>query len=160
MFNITDFPESFDNFDGPNVDLVLGTLFRMEKQATITAFRFFKARNEADHHVGNLYNFDGDIVATTGQFSTKDCSEGWVQVPFLRPFRPQLGAEYTVAVDSVKYYVKTDNYPWFEKADQGVVPIAGYYSTEPGTLPVFGPGTTNYWVDGKLPRLVRMMKIS
>jgi hypothetical protein len=150
MFNVTDFPESLDNFDGPNVDLVLGTRFRVEKQGTINAFRWFKARNEGDHHTGFIYGPNGNIVATTGQFSTRNCDgPAWVTVPLLQNFRPVPGQEYTVAIDSVKYYVKTDNYPWFEKADQGVVPIAGYYSTTPGTRPVFGPGTTNYWLDGR-----------
>jgi hypothetical protein len=150
IFNSSEYPASVNNFDGDDTTLVLSTRFRMEKQATITAFRFFKAANEGDHHVGNLYSVDGELLATTGQFSTKNCNgPRWVEVPFLRPFRPTAGQEYNVVIDNVKYYPKTENYPFGDKQGNGIVPTGGYFSTEPGTLPVFGPGTTNYWIDGE-----------
>jgi hypothetical protein len=150
MFNASEYPEVTDAFDGDDVALVLSTRFRMEKQATITSFRWFKAEDEDDHHVGNLYSVDGELLATTGPFSTRGCDgPRWVQVPFLRPFRPTPGQEYSVVIDNVRYYVKTENYRFVDKEGNGIVPVGGYFSTDPGTLPVFGPGTTNYWIDGE-----------
>jgi hypothetical protein len=58
------------------------------------------------------------------------------------------GREYTVAIDAVKYYAKTNNYfPSDKNGD--LIPIGGFFQTESGVMPTFGEGNDNYWIDGE-----------
>jgi hypothetical protein len=149
MFNSSEYPQSDDEFDGGK-DLVLGTRFRSVRPCTIIAFRYFKAEGEKGPKKGYIYSADGSRIATTERFSDDICpGPRWVQVPLTKPVRPVPGREFVVAVDTVKYYAKTSGYfPSDKNGD--LVPIGGFFQTESGTIPTFGEGSTNYWVDGKL----------
>jgi hypothetical protein len=150
MFNVTEYPAEI-NANDRGKDLVLGTKFSSVRSCTMVAFRYFKAQDEAgETRTGYIYGPGGVQVGTTGPFHDSSCrGPRWVQVPLIRPIRTQVGIEYTTAVDNVKYYAKTDDYPFFDK-DGDLRPNGGVFGVESGSAPTFDAGNTNYWVDGTL----------
>jgi hypothetical protein len=150
IFSSTDTPQLPTNTD--NRALVLGLRFSSSVIGDITAFRFFKSASEGGSgHMGRIYNrSNGQLLASTAAFSDDSCpGPRWVSVPLFAPLRTVVGREYTVAVDSLMHYAKTDSMAW-PRVSGALSALGATYGFGLGTMPN-EPSWMNahYWVDGK-----------
>jgi hypothetical protein len=136
--------------------LVLGVRFTTAVAGRITAFRFLKALYESSPPTnggvrsGRVYKTDtGELVASV-RFSDADCDGGsWVVAPLLTPLCLSANSSYTLAVDDVLSFVKTDAYfPSYGTARGHVKLLDGVYGFVPNTMPDEDFNrASNYWVD-------------
>lgn len=128
---------------------VLGTRFTTVRDASVTDIRYYKASGESGSKTGFIYNSDGGVLATTGVFNDDCDAPGWVTIHLLEPFFPQRGQVYTVAIDSLDYFSKTDGYYPVPNKTGALRPIGGFNGKTPGAMPKDGDSKTNYWIDGR-----------
>lgn len=157
LFTTANVPPTTSLNDG--YPLVLGMQFTFAVAGRITGFRYYKAGTETTAtHSGRVYlASSGALVGTTGTFNDASCTAAggrWVSVPLQTPVTVTAATRYTVAIDSVTNYAKTDSYLSVARTRGDVTAVANgaVYSTTVGVIPrdFFGTsGQSNYWVDGK-----------
>jgi hypothetical protein len=150
FFTAQDLPQVASERDGMT-RLVLGTRFTTSVSGRITAFRFYKALYEASAvRTGRIYNTDTGALVADVRFSDSGCAGGnWVVASLLTPFCTTAGTRYTIAVDNVLAYAKSEDYFPLQGLTRGSVTfIDGVYGFEPRVMPneVFNRAS-NYWVD-------------
>lgn len=150
FFTAQDLPQVASERDGMT-RLVLGTRFTTSVSGRITAFRFYKALYEASAvRSGRIYNTDTGALVAAVRFSDSGCAGGnWVTASLITPFCTTAGARYTIAVDDVLAYAKSEDYFPLQGLTRGSVTfLGGVYGFEPSAMPseVFNRAS-NYWVD-------------
>jgi hypothetical protein len=152
IFNDSEIPQYMSERDGGEARLTAGLRFRVTRPCTVVAVRYLKAKEETGVHQAFLYGADGMLLATSDEFRDDWCvGPKWVQVPLQKPWDVSPQCQYTVAIDGLSYYTSSEGYRFDEKKGDTIVPIGGFYSWKAGLMPTTGPGTDNYWVDGKRP---------
>lgn len=151
-FKNTDVPGYANLKDG--IPLVLGMIFGTSVAGEITAFRFYKAAGEGGaNHFGRIYEWStGNLVAWTDRSDDSSCAGGrWVTIPLAAPFRTAVGVKYTLALDAVMSYAKSENYYTTVPATRNsIISYGSVYGTGVGARPTSGEqGSACYWVDGK-----------
>lgn len=157
LFTAADVTPTLNLNDGD--PLVLGLRFTTTVAGDITAFRFYKSASEVGGvHSGRVYlSSSGALLGTTGPFDPSTCTGWrWVSVPLLTPVRTSPGVEYTVAVDMVDNYGKTEGTMASGRVSGYLRAVAGgsVYGLDSGVIPrdVFETSDqANYWVDGEWP---------
>lgn len=153
MFGANDRPATADSTD--NQRLVLGLRLTTTLAGTISAIRFYKAASEGGSgHTGRIYNSATGAVLASVAFNDAACNgPKWVVAPLAAPLQTTPGVEYTVAVDSLLYYVKTDGYYASPRTVGKVTAIAGVYGTAAGQMPTYqNQLPASYYIDGESPR--------
>jgi hypothetical protein len=84
-----------------------------------------------------------------------------VSLPLAAPLAVTAGVGYTIAIDYMRYYVKTAQY-LVQPLTRGAVTLArngGVYGVIVGQMPAVGSAeSASYWIDGKLQRIaVRLL---
>lgn len=137
--------------DGGEARLTAGLRFRVNRPCTVVAVRYLKAKEETGVHQAFLYGADSMLLAWSDEFHDDRCvGLKWVQVPLQKPWDVSTNSQYTVAISKLGYYTSSENYH-FGKKEGDIVPIGGFYSWKADRMPTTGPGTDNYWIDGKRP---------
>jgi hypothetical protein len=149
VFDPSEVPQFLDESD-VGLKLVVGLKLRVLKAATLTGLRYYKGVGETGTHQGIIYDTaTGKEVARTSDTDDATCAGGqWVTLPLQQAFRPALNKDYTVAIDGLTTYTLTEGYALFNTPRGGLLPLGGYYGFKAGRMPITGPGTDNYWIDG------------
>ncbi|MBJ6723713.1 DUF4082 domain-containing protein [Geomesophilobacter sediminis] len=140
---------------GPDSAVELGIKFKSDTAGTITAIRFYKAKNNTGTHVGNVWNASGTRLATA-TFSGETAS-GWQQVNLSTAVSIAANTYYVVSYhtnsghysDDIGYFSGkgVDAAPLHAPAD-GVSGYNGVYAYGSSSkFPNQGWQSSNYWVD-------------
>jgi hypothetical protein len=132
----------------------LGTRFYTSVPGTVTALRFYKEPGMASTHTGDLWDSNGNLLATVT--FTNESASGWQQASLSSPVAIAANTPYIVS-----YVINGGPFGYTESqfATQGVDndPVHLYQDGVAGANGVFnagGPGfptgswdSTNYWTD-------------
>jgi hypothetical protein len=141
-------PANVDN--GPDSPVELGVRFTASVNSTITGIRFYKSPNNGGTHIGNLWDGNGNNLATAT--FTGETASGWQQVTFAAPIGINANTVYVAS-----YHTTTGHY----SADQNFFTAAvnnpplqflagpgnGVYAYGASVFPNSSYNSTNYWVD-------------
>jgi methionine-rich copper-binding protein CopC len=145
-------PASIDGGDGQSV--TVGLQFKSDVDGFITGIKFYKASDNTGTHIANLWNSNGQLLATAT--FTSETSSGWQQVNFATPVQVKAGAVYTASYYAPNGHYSVDrNYFAPIGVDNGplhAVPLGssgtnGVYVYGGNQFPTQSYQSTNYWVD-------------
>ena len=131
----------------------VGVKFRADIPGYITGIRFYKGAGNSGTHIGNLWDSNGQLLATATFLN--ETATGWQQVNFASPVAIAANTTYVAsyhtssgfyAVDSGYFAASVTNAPLRALAD-GVDGANGVYSYGPSTFPTSSFNASNYWVD-------------
>jgi len=146
-------PATIDSED--NGSLELGMKFRASQTGTVTGVKFYKGAQNTGTHVGNLWNTNGDKLATV-VFSGESAS-GWQQASFASPVRIDANTTYIIS-----YFAPngrfSKNTSYFSAAAHTSGPLTAlqngidgansvYSYTGSTAYPTSPSSSDNYWVD-------------
>ena len=146
-------PASVGNNDGVPIDY--GVKFRTDSDGSISGFRFYKSPGDGGTHTGNLWDTNGNLLASMSFVG--ESASGWQEVDLTSPVSVSAGTTYIGSVfSSAGYY--PDSPAYF--AGQGVdnPPLHALASGVDGLNAVYHEGGTdafpdqsfnasNYWAD-------------
>ncbi len=133
----------------------LGVKFRPTVNGFITGIRFYKGPLNTGTHVGNLWSFNGNLLARAT--FTNETATGWQTVTFDAPVPVTAGTRYVAS-----YYAPNGGYAGDQNffsgnavvsgplvlLEDGVAGGNGVYNYGPATsFPASTFQATNYWVD-------------
>jgi WD40 repeat protein len=132
----------------------LGVKFRLDIDGFISGIRFYKGVNNTGTHIGNLWDINGQKLATA-TFSNETAS-GWQQVNFSSPVAVTANTVYVAS-----YHTSVGNYAidngFFATAGVDNPPLHALRDGENGSNGVYKYGSSgfpdnsyqssNYWVD-------------
>lgn len=138
------------------VRVVVGNRLRTAVDGLITAIRYYKAAGERGTGTsGRVYNtVSGLLLASTVPFTDAACpGPAWVSIPLSKPLRTTAGVQYTVAVEGLLSFVRSENDLTRPRQAGDLIVTAGggAISTDLGVIPRQRdglPSNTNYWIDG------------
>jgi hypothetical protein len=140
---------------GSDSSVELGVKFTADRNGMITGIRFYKAAGNTGTHVGNLWNSNGQLLASA--VFTGESSTGWQQVTFSSPVAITANTTYVASYHTnVGYY--GFNGAYFSSSGWDNAPLHAPSSAASGGNGVFTYGSgnvfpnhtynaANYWVD-------------
>jgi WD40 repeat protein len=145
-------PTNPSNNDAKSVEL--GVKFKSSVDGYITGIRFYKGNNDTDTYIGNLWNINGDKLATAT--IENESSLGWLQINFSNPVKIDANTVYVAS-----YHTNIGRYPvdnnFFANSGVSKSPIYLLRDGENGANGVYNYGassfpkdtyqSSNYWVD-------------
>jgi hypothetical protein len=137
--------------------IVQGVRFKVTKPGIVQAVRFYKSPDEGGNHVGRIYDWDSQqlLASTTDGAVVDDIAcpgPGWITIDLPTPLAVKPGREYVAALDSLMYYVRTEDQlaDGWSSGDLQVVENGAVFATEEGSMPTDSWfGSTNFWIDGE-----------
>ncbi len=114
----------------------MGMRFSPLVDGTITALRYYKAKNEPGSHIGRLWNAAGTQLAQAT--FTAETASGWQEVALATAVPVKAKEIYTVSVNTNRYYVNTDyglQDPFGNTSIRTLTDINGVFTTTIGTFP-------------------------
>ncbi len=159
-------PETTDSGDAESVEL--GVQFTSESAGTVTGIRFYKSANNKGTHIGSLWTYKGELLASAT--FTNESASGWQQVTFSKPVQIKAETTYIAGYFApVGHYAIANNYFYTPPAAGGQIlnspplhaltangeAVSGVYSSENGlytyskstVFPQSSYEGSNYWVD-------------
>jgi hypothetical protein len=140
---------------GPDKAVELGVKFRSDSSGYITGIRFYKASDNTDTHVGNLWTGTGTLLATATFANETD--SGWQQVNFSAPVAITANTVYVASYfTGIGHYSFDGSY--FSGKGMDSPPLHALADGVSGGNGVYAYGSTssfpnqnynsgNYWVD-------------
>lgn len=155
LYTQEDVPEQLSATD--NRRLVLGHEIATSTRGVVTAVRYFKAQGEAGlGRTARIYDTTtGRLLASTSLITDGGCpGPAWISAPLSPALVVQPGVVYTVAVDGVFRYTKTDGY--LAGGDRGsgdltLLANGAVFGAPDGGMPSQRSGDTaqsSYFIDG------------
>jgi hypothetical protein len=149
----------YDPADPDSSAVEVGVKFTSDVAGSITGVRFYKGSGNTGTHVGNLWDSNGNLLATA-TFSNETAS-GWQQVNFATPVAIQPNTIYVASyhtntghyADDPGYFngggefVGYSNGPLHAPADGAHGPNGVYAYGRRSNFPTNGWEASNYWVD-------------
>jgi hypothetical protein len=137
--------------DGGPVEL--GVKFKAQASGYITGIRFYKDPSMNDIHVGNLWDINGNLLASA-TFSNESTS-GWQNVSFTTPVHVTANALYVASFYTpTGKYITTQNYFTSNVSNYPLLAPAsvsgnlnGLFTTGRDSFPNNSFTDSNYWVD-------------
>ncbi len=130
----------------------LGLKFQSSAAGNITGLRFYKGPQNTGTHVGNLWDSNGNNLATV-TFSGETAS-GWQTMNFPSPVPMTANTTYIVSYHSNGFYSANRNYFASAFTNGALTALAsgssggnGVYLYGAGGFPTNTFQATNYWVD-------------
>jgi len=129
----------------------VGVRFQTSIGGEIEGIRFYKGFYNIGTHVVNLWDDQGNLIATATSTKADESLSGWQTVLFDNPVQIQAGKTYTASYFTKGYYSLDTQY-FTSPITRGpitVQPGAGVftYTTTPGVFPTESFQNSNYWVD-------------
>ena len=141
-------PTVADN--GPDSPVELGVKFTSSVNGAITGVRFYKSGNNTGTHIGNLWDSQGNNLASAT--FTNETASGWQQVTFSSAVNITANTVYVASYHTnVGHYSADQNY--FATAVSSpplqflAGPNNGVYGYGASAFPGNSYNSTNYWVD-------------
>ena len=127
----------------------LGVKVTVDRQAQLTAIRFYKDSQETGTHVGRVWSSTGTQIASV-TFANETAS-GWQTQALASPITLQPGTTYVISVNANAYFVVTPaglatsvgNGPLHSVADNA----NGVFASTAGTFPTQSYNNSNYFSD-------------
>jgi Domain of unknown function (DUF4082)/Purple acid Phosphatase, N-terminal domain len=146
-------PATISQNDPSSVEL--GVKFHSDVNGTITGIRFYKSSSNTGTHVGNLWDSNGNLLATAT--FTNETASGWQQVNFSTPVAITANTVYLASYHTsvgfysgdASYFATTgvDNSPLHAPANGVDGPNGVYIYGATSVYPTNSYQATNYWVD-------------
>jgi len=132
----------------------LGMKFKSDTAGSITALRFYKAKNNGGSHVAHIWTMSGILIGSAT--FTKETASGWQQVTFAKPVAISANTVYVAAYFAPKgHYSETKDYlqsgvnnaPLHALASGVDGPNGVYRHTTTGFPTTTSYNSTSFWVD-------------
>ena len=132
----------------------VGVRFRSDVDGSITGIRFYKGDANVGPHVGNLWDANGQLLATVD--FTDETASGWQQADFGAPVAISANTTYVAS-----YHTESGNYaldenffstggvtnPPLRALEDGIDGGNGVYVYGQSAFPTETYNTSNFWVD-------------
>ncbi|WP_311922351.1 N,N-dimethylformamidase beta subunit family domain-containing protein [Microbispora sp. H10836] len=137
-----------------NKPVVVGVKFQASESGKIRGIRFYKGPQNTGTHVGSLWTFTGQLLASV-TFSGESAS-GWQQATFSPPISISAGTTYVASYFTTSGYYSVDPYyfvnpytrdPLFAPADGAAGGNGVYRYSSTNAFPSNTYHASNYWVD-------------
>jgi hypothetical protein len=141
-------PTVADN--GPDSPVELGVKFTSSVNGAITGVRFYKSGNNTGTHIGNLWDSQGNNLASAT--FTNETASGWQQVTFSSAVNITANTIYVASYHTnVGHYSADQNYFATSVSSPPLQFLAGpkngVYGYGTSAFPGNSYNSTNYWVD-------------
>jgi hypothetical protein len=140
---------------GPDDPVELGVSFKSDFNGYVTGIRFFKSAANTGAHVGNLWDSNGNLLASAT--FTGESASGWQQVSFPNPVAVTANTVYVASYHAPAghysvngYYFANsgvDNAPLHAPQNGSGSPNGPYAYGSPSVFPSSTYNSANYWVD-------------
>jgi hypothetical protein len=145
-----------DQIENDQTGIELGVKFKSSENGFITGVRFYKTTANVGAHIGELYDVNGNLLATA-TFNGETAS-GWQTVNFSNPVPVIANTTYVASYFSQSgNYYGTSNFFTTDINNSPLTGLADNYPTDPNgvyihtsttAFPTNSPGNkSNYWVD-------------
>jgi hypothetical protein len=136
--------------------LVLGHKMSVSVSGLLKAVRYYKSSMDTGSELryGRVYAWpSGEMLASTEGFDATGCQQGWVTIPLRKPLQLATGKIYVLAIDTLRYYVRSTDFFFTHKSRGALTFLHGgaLYSRTPDCMPTNNKGisaSTSYWIDG------------